>query len=131
MSITQIEGRAYNGRTLTGTAGQPGWSEIAVEAVQAINRLTTFAGPIPAPVILEVLGNLKRVGYELPQALHQLSHRLSRSSDQDPGSADRDHSPGAAEARELLAEAARQAAQFGVLLEAAQNALEDPSGTDN
>lgn len=118
MSITPIEDRQYNGRALTGpTSGQPGWSETAVEAIQAINRLTTFAGPIPVPVLLEVLGNLKRVGYELPQALHQLSHRLTRSSDQDPG---------AAEARELLAEAARQAAQLGALLEAAQNALEDP-----
>ena len=125
MTVAPIETRPYNGRTLNGrtdaTGWRPGWSDAAVEAIQAINQLTLVKEPLPVPVIEDLLSNLKHVGYELPQALDQ----LSRSLVPDSGSAtvSRDQATAAAEARDHLAHAARRAAELGVLLEAAQSAI--------
>lgn len=126
MSVGPIESRLYHGRTLSGRADdegrQDGWSDLAVEAILAIDKLTTATEPVPVSVVHAVLNNLKRVGYELPQALQQISRGLSYGSDQ-AVSSNRDQTPGVAEARDHLAEAARRAAELGVLLEAAQQSI--------
>ena len=46
----------------------------AYEAVRSLNH-TTLAAKLPAPVVYDVLGNLKGVGHMLPQALQQLVRR--------------------------------------------------------
>ena len=127
MTVASIDTRPYRGRTLNGRTDEngwhPGWSDAAVEAIQAINQLTIVKEPLPVPVIEDLLINLKIVGYELPQALQQLSRSLAL----EPGSAtvSRGHeqATGAAEARDHLAHAARRAAELGALLEAAQSAM--------
>jgi hypothetical protein len=125
MTVAATDIRPYRGRTLNGrtdeTGWHPGWSDAAVEAIEAINELTIVREPLPKPVIEDLLGNLKYVGYGLPQALQQLSRSLA--AEPGPAGADRDRSAGAAEARDHLAHAARRAAELGALLEAAQSAM--------
>jgi hypothetical protein len=127
MTVASIDNRPYRGRTLNGrTDGngwQPGWSDAAVEAIQAINRLTVVKEPIPMPVIEDLLSNLKHVGYELPQALDQLSRSLAPESGSAILTRGSDQAAGAAEARDHLAQAARRAAELGALLDAAQSAI--------
>ena len=130
MTVASTQTRPYRGRTLNGrTDGngwQPGWSDAAVEAIQAINQLTVVKEPLPVPVIEDLLSNLKHVGYELPQALDQLSRSLAPAGHSATVSRGHGQATGAAvaEAREHLAHAARRAAELGALLEAAQSAIE-------
>lgn len=124
--ITQ---RVHNGRGLT-TWEDPetkeleaGWPEMAYESVRAINHLT-FGGTVPAPVLYDVLGNLKGVGHLLPQALGQLSAGLEKSL----GELDvYDHSGNPAQnvhlAQQHLTEAIAAARGLGAALEAAQSAI--------
>jgi len=79
------------------------------------------------PVIRDLLSNLKHVGYELPQALHQLSLSLTTGSGSAAAGDGCGQARGAAEARDLLAQAALRASELGALLEAAQGAIESPS----
>lgn len=127
---TAIERTLYERRGLTGWSapdtdqGDPGWPEQASQAVRAINHLTGNGHPIPAPVLYEVLGNLKCVGHMLPQALTQLADGLARSLNQfvvyDTGG---DPAGNIQQARQHLAAAARAAADLGVALEAAQSVI--------
>jgi hypothetical protein len=130
MTVVSIGTQPYQGRTLNGRTDENGWhrgwSDTAVEAVQAINRLTSVKEPLPVPVIRDLLSNLKHVGYELPQALHQLSLSLTPESESDAVGDGPSHARGAAEARDLLAYAALRASELGALLEAAQGAIESP-----
>jgi hypothetical protein len=95
----------------------------AYEAVRSINHLTF--GAVPAPVVYDVLGNLKNVGHLLPQALGQLGAGLERSLSEydvveDDGG---DPAESIALARAYLEEAAALAGQVGELLEKAQGAI--------
>ncbi len=130
MTVASIDTRPYQGRRLNGHTDEnglhPGWSDTAVEAVQAINRITSAKEPLPTPVIRDLLSNLKHVGYEIPQALHQISRSLTPKADSAAAGYGPDHARGAAEARDLLAHAALRASELGALLEAAQGAIESP-----
>ena len=90
----------------------PGWSDTAVEAVQAINRITSTKEPLPTPVIRDLLSNLKHVGYGIPQALHQISRSLTPKADSAAAGYGPDHARGAAEARDLLTHAAFPASEL-------------------
>jgi len=59
------------------TIGQ--YAEDAYQAVRAINHATITRRPIPAPVVYEILGNLKQLSYALDQALGQISTGLAAS----------------------------------------------------
>jgi len=59
------------------TLGQ--YAEHAYEAVRAINHATITRPPLLAPVVYEILGNLKQLGYALDQALGQISVGLAAS----------------------------------------------------
>ena len=80
--ITKVDNLLYGGRTLVGYTDEgeriAGWPEVAYEAIRAINHLTGH-GPIPAPTLYRILGDLKRVGHLLPQALDQLGRGLRLS----------------------------------------------------
>src|SRR6266545_7612528 len=54
-------------------------AEHAYEAVRAINHATITRPPLLAPVVYEILGNLKQLGYALDQALGQISTGLAAS----------------------------------------------------
>ena len=77
-----VENLLYGGRTLVGHTEEgeriAGWPEVAYEAIRAINHLTGH-GPIPAPTVYRILGDLKGVGHLLPQALEQLCRGLQAS----------------------------------------------------
>ena len=79
-TVPDVENRLYGGRTLVGFAmdGEyvAGWPEVAYEAIRAINHLTSH-GPIPAPTVYRILGELKGVGHLLPQALGQIARGLN------------------------------------------------------
>lgn len=102
---------------------QAGWPETASESIRAINHLT-FGQAVPAPVLYDVLGNLKGVGHMLPQALSQLADGLQRSLGE-CHVYDRDGDPAANVERawEHLAMAAMAARTLGAELEAAQSAI--------
>jgi len=51
----------------------------AYEAVRAINHRTVTRPPLFAPVVYDLLGNLKQLGYALDQALGQLVTCLGAS----------------------------------------------------
>lgn len=81
--MSDIRNRIHGGRTLTRFTEADGedvigWPELAYESIRAINHLT-FGAVVPAPVLYEVLGELKGVGRLLPQAFDQLGagRRLS------------------------------------------------------
>ncbi|HEY3263306.1 MAG TPA: hypothetical protein VGJ95_24040 [Pseudonocardiaceae bacterium] len=98
-------------------------AEAAYEAIRRINHIT--GGPIPAPLLYQVLGNLKLLGHSLPQALLQLGDGLVASlgrSDvyEDDG---RDPTVSVATAQDHLERAAELAAQVGEHLERAQSAI--------
>ncbi|GAA1772171.1 hypothetical protein [Agromyces humatus] len=96
----------------------------AYEAVRALNH-ATLATTLPAPVVYDVLGNLKGVGHMLPQALNQMARGLGKSLEEydvyEDGGGDPVQSVAAAV--DHLTEAARLAAALGVALEAAQSAI--------
>lgn len=103
-----------------------GWPEVAYEAIRAVNHLTGGAA-IPAPVLYNVMGEMKGVGYLLPQALHQLGDGLARSLDDYDVTDSRTRSPEETvrQAQHLLTEAAGQARALGDLLEAVQTLVAD------
>lgn len=130
MSAT-ITQRIHNGRGLT-TWEDPetkeveaGWPEMASESIRAINHLT-FGGTVPAPVLYDILGNLKGVGHLLPQALEQLSEGLEKSLvELDVYDRAGDPAQNVHLAQQHLVEAIAAARGLGAALEAAQSAIGD------
>jgi hypothetical protein len=126
---TGIDRSIFNDRTLRGHEDADGtrvmgWPEAAHESVRAINHLTSNGLPIPAPVLYDVLGNLKGVGHLLPQALGQLAAGLVASLDAfDVYDHNGEPSESVAEAREAMLAAAEHAKQLGDHLEHAQSAI--------
>lgn len=124
-----IDKAVHGGRGMTEwtdpASGQreAGWPEVAFESVRAINHLT-FGQTVPAPVLYDVLGNLKGVGYMLPQALNQLAEGLQRSLEElEVYDRDGDPAVNVDLARQHLAAAAEAARVLGAELEAAQSAI--------
>lgn len=127
MSTPEAARRIHDGRCLTGFTDDEGdvagWPEVAYESIRAINHLT-FGGAIPAPLLYEILGNLKGVGHMLPQALTQLGEGLLRSLDEfEVYDNDGEPRANATRAAHQLMEAAEHAARLGDLLEAAQTTI--------
>lgn len=60
-----------------------GWSDVAYEAIRAMNHITSSPGEegIPAPVVYTVLGNMTGATQMLPQLFRQLADGLERSLD--------------------------------------------------
>lgn len=126
----EVELRVHNGRGInasddpeTGEA-VAGWPEVAYESIRALNHLT-FGATIPAPVVYDVLGNLKLVGTHLPQLFQQLAAGLERSLIEydvyDRRTAD---PPGSVQAaHQYLLDAASAARQLGASLESAQSEI--------
>lgn len=127
--ITNLDNMLYGGRTLVGYPDEgeriAGWPEVAHEAIRAINHLTGH-GPIPAPTVYRILGDLKGVGHLLPQALKQLCRGLQASlAAFDVYDHRREPGESVMDAVTLLARASRKAADLGQLLEEAQAAISD------
>jgi hypothetical protein len=100
-------------------------AQVAAEAVRSINHQTIVGPPLPAPCLYDVLGDLKRLGYGLDQAVTQMAARLADSAGvfdlyecdgRDP--ADSIHAAAAA-----LTAAADHAQQVGALLDGAQSSI--------
>lgn len=128
-TVTNIENLLYGGRTLVGSTEEgervAGWPEVAHEAIRAINHLTGH-GPIPAPTVYRILGDLKGVGHLLPQALEQLCRGLQASlATFDVYDHRRDPAESVMDAVALLVRASRKAADLGQLLEDAQAAISE------
>lgn len=126
-AIANVENLLYGGRTLLCHTEEgervAGWPEVAHEAIRAINHLTGH-GPIPAPTVYRILGDLKAVGHLLPQALEQLCRGLQASlTTFDVYDHRRDPAESVRDAVALLARASRKAADLGQLLEDAQAAI--------
>lgn len=129
MTTVHVENLLYGGRTLIGYTEEgeriAGWPEVAYEAIRAINHLTGHA-PIPAPTAYRILGDLKGVGHQLPQALEQLCRGLQASlAAYDVYDQRRDPAASVSDAVALLARAARKASDLGQLLEDAQAAISE------
>lgn len=127
--IPDIEHRLHGGRTLVGFTEEgeyvAGWPEVAYEAIRAIDRLTGH-GPIPAPTVHRILGELKGVGHPLPQALAQVARGLQESLHAfDVHDHRRKPVESVTEAVLLLNQALRKAVELGELLEAAQAAISE------
>lgn len=126
--ITNAENLLHGGRCLIGYHDEveyvAGWPEVARESIRAINHLTDH-GPIPAPTVYRVLGELKGVGHLLPQALAQLTRGLQKSLEVYRVYDARDPADSVLEATLLLNQALRKAAELGELLEAAQAAISE------
>ena len=118
----------HDGRCLVGYDDQgeyvASWPEVAHESIRAINHLTDH-GPIPAPTVYRVLGELKDVGHLLPQALAQMTQGLQKSLELYRVYDARDPVDSVLEATLLLNQALRKAAELGELLEAAQAAISE------
>ena len=129
MTTVHVENLLYGGRTLIGYTEEgervAGWPEVVSEALRAINHLTGHS-PIPAPTAYRILGDLKGVGYLLPQALEQLCRDL-RASLAVFDVYDHRREPGESvmDAVALLSRAMRKAADLGQLLEDAQAAISE------
>lgn len=128
-AIPDIENRLHGDRTLVGYTDQgahvAGWPEVAYEAIRAINHLTGH-GPIPAPTVYRILGELKGGGHLLPQTCAQLARGLQESLDTlDVYDLRHDPADSVTEAVLLLNQALRKAAELGELLEAAQAAISE------
>lgn len=97
----------------------------AYEAIRGINHLS-ISGGIPAPIVYDVLGNLKTAGgYGLQQTLSQLGEGLGLSLqkyDVYDGEG-RVPAESVATARAALEQAANLAHQVGLLLDQAQSAI--------
>ena len=80
--ITNVDNQLYGGRSLVGFTEEgeyvASWPELTYESLRAINHLTGH-GPIPAPTLYRVLGELKGIGHLLPQACAQLARGLEES----------------------------------------------------
>ena len=126
--ITNAENLLHGGRCLIGYHDEveyvAGWPEVARESIRAINHLTDH-GPIPAPTVYRVLGELKGVGHLLPQALAQLTRGLQKSLEVYRIYDARDPADSVLDATLLLNQALRKAAELGELLEAAQAAISE------
>lgn len=125
-----IENAVHGGRGLrawedsqTGDV-EAGWPEVAYESIRAINHLTSQGYAVPAPVLYDVLGNLKGVGYLLPQALTQLGEGLEKSlAEYDVYDTAGQPTESVDVARGHLLSAADAARTLGAALEAAQSAI--------
>jgi len=128
-AIAHVDNLLYGGRSLVGFTDEgervAGWPEVAYEAIRAINHLTNH-GPIPAPTVYRILGDLKGVGHLLPQALEQLCRGLQASlSAFDVYDHSREPYESVMDAIALLARASRKAADLGQLLEDAQATISE------
>ena len=122
-----VEHLLHGGRSVVGFTDQgayvAGWPEVTYESLRAINHLTGH-GPITAPTLYRILGELKGVGHLLPQALEQLGRGLRASLDAyDVYDHRGDPAASVTAATALLTQAARTAADLGRLLEDAQSAI--------
>lgn len=103
---------------------EAGWPEVAYESFRAINHLTGQGYAVPAPVLYDVLGNLKGVGYLLPQALTQLGQGLQASlAEYEVYDTAGDPHESIDVARGYLLAAADAARTLGAALEAAQSTI--------
>lgn len=131
---TNVENLLHGGRCLVGYSyhGEyvAGWPEVARESIRAINHLTDH-GPIPAPTLYRVLGELKGVGHLLPQALAQMTRGLQKSLELHQVYDARDPADSVLEATLLINQAVRKAADLGELLEAAQAAISEQGYHDD
>lgn len=128
-AIINVENLLHGGRSLVGFTDKgehvAGWPELTYESLRAINHLTNH-GPIPAPTVYRVLGDLKGVGYLLPQACAQLARGLEESLHVlDVYDHRRDPAASVTDAVLLLNQALRKATELGSLLEAAQSAISE------
>lgn len=125
--IPDIENRLYGGRSLVGFSDHgeyvASWPELTYESLRALNHLTAH-GPIPAPTVYRILGELKGIGHLLPQACAQLARGLQESL-QVLDVYDQRREPGESvtEAVLLLNQALGKATELGDLLGAAQAAI--------
>ncbi len=129
MTVVNVESRLHGGRSLVGFTEQgeyvAGWPELTYESLRAINHLTN-QGPIPAPTLYRVLGELKGIGHLLPQACAQLARGLEESLHVlDVYDHRRDPAASVTEAVLLLNQALRKATELGSLLEAAQSVISE------
>ena len=127
-AVVNVENLLHGGRSLVGFTNQgeyvAGWPEVAAESIRAINHLTGH-GPIPAPTLYRVLGELKGIGHLLPQALAHLMRGLQDSLEVYRVYDARDPADSVLDATLLLNQAVRKAAELGELLEAAQAAISE------
>lgn len=126
-AMVKVENLLHGGRSLVGFTDQgeyvAGWPELTYESLRAINLLTNH-GPIPAPTLYRVLGELKGIGHLLPQACAQLARGLEESLHVlDVYDHRRDPAASVTEAVLLLNQALRVATELGSLLEDAQSAI--------
>ena len=79
--VANVENLLYGSRSLVGFTEEgdyvSSWPELTHESLRAINHLTSH-GPIPAPTLYRVLGELKGIGHLLPQACASVAGRLFR-----------------------------------------------------
>lgn len=127
--IPDIENRLCGGRALVGFTDQgeyvASWPELTYESLRALNHLTGH-GPIPAPTLYRVLGDLKGIGHLLPQACAQLARGLEESLQVlEVYDHRRDPAASVTEAVLLLDQCLRTAIELGSLLEAAQAAISE------
>ena len=125
--IPDIENRLYGGRALVGFTNQgeyvASWPELTYESLRALNHLTGH-GPIPAPTVYRILGELKGIGHLLPQACAQLARGLEESLHVlDVYDHRREPGESVTEAAVLLNQARHKASELGYLHEAAQAAI--------
>ncbi|MGN7187028.1 hypothetical protein [Microbacterium enclense] len=100
------------------------FADDAYEAIRALNH--RVSGALPAPVIYELLGDLKSAGgYGLAQALHQMSDALVASLDvyEVTEASDLDPRIQATLASARIEEAVNLSTQVGRLLDDAQSAI--------
>lgn len=127
--IANVENLLYGGRALVGFTEEgeyvASWPELTYESLRAINHITGH-GPIPAPTLYRVLGELKGIGHLLPQACAQLARGLEESLHAlDVYDHRREPGESVTEAVLLLNQALRKASELGELLEAVQAAISE------
>lgn len=123
--------QSYNDATVVGHAAA------AAEAIRAINHLTR-SGPMPAPLVYEILGHFADSAYGLRQALGQITAALGDSvlHYELTDAPDRDPQFSIIEAGTHLRDAAHRAEKLAEALDAARTAIADqgyrtdPAGGD-
>ena len=128
-ATTHVENMLYGGRALVGFTDEgeyvAGWPELTHESLWALNHFTGH-GPIPAPTVYRILGELKGIGRLLPQGRAQLARGLEESLHVlDAYDQRRDPAASMTEAALLLNHALRKATQLGSLLETARAAISE------
>ncbi|MGL5824780.1 MAG: hypothetical protein ACRCYU_08180 [Nocardioides sp.] len=115
----------------------PAHAELAAQSCDVYDLLrvithTTAANTLPGPVAFIVLGHLKGLGWLLPQTLQQLGDGLARSLSYYEVYEQDGTEPGerVAQARAFLADAAAHAADFGYLMDQAQQAISNQRHRD-